>query len=84
MATVEEILKRLESEKNGSGRGTWDPLPPKKSLAPNRKVWTSLVAGLVASLSAYMTERYGFELNADGTAFVTALLMSVVAYVVKE
>lgn len=94
MATVQEIAARIAREGNGAPSPADYPteaisrphgshqiqdeaLP---SLKPTRKVWATAIAGVLASVSAYASQKFGYELDASGTTLVTWLLMSIVGY----
>jgi hypothetical protein len=89
MSTVKEIAERIAREDDGlPPKAGWptDTIPrqQKTSWAPSRKVWAVLVTGIVSALSAYLSEHYGYELNADGVAAVTAFLMTAVGYITPD
>lgn len=98
MATVQEIAARIASERPGDQSRapdtteSFEAVPGGQhrqesgpvSKRPTRKIWATIITGVVASASAYASEKFGIELDAALTAAVTGLLISAAGYITRD
>lgn len=84
MTTVQEIAARIVRESRPAVLD--EPTQPVKKTAkrwaPNRKVVSGAIAGLVSLGLAYLADYMGIALEPGGVATVTAFFTSAVAYLI--